>query len=85
MLFLGAYGRAVLYSRDDSYVILKEIYLLDLSLAERVQALNEVSVLSVLDHPHIINYYDSFQQDGKLMIEMEYAEGGLVTGHMNIM
>uniref|UniRef100_A0AC34QWR8 Protein kinase domain-containing protein n=1 Tax=Panagrolaimus sp. JU765 TaxID=591449 RepID=A0AC34QWR8_9BILA len=29
-----------------------------------------------MDHPHIISYYDSFEQDGTLMIEMEYADGG---------
>ncbi|VDK31549.1 unnamed protein product [Gongylonema pulchrum] len=36
----------------------------------------EVSLLSRLDHPHIISYYDSFEENGILMIEMEYAEGG---------
>lgn len=27
-------------------------------------------------HPNIISYYDSFEVDGTLMIEMEYADGG---------
>ena len=36
-------------------------------------------VLSKLSlHPNIISYYDSFEVDGTLMIEMEYADGGLV-------
>ena len=39
-------------------------------------ALNEVKVLSKMDHPNIIAYYDSFEKDGILMIEMEYADGG---------
>ena len=30
----------------------------------------------MLDHPNIIAYYDHFEEDGKLMIEMEYADGG---------
>lgn len=32
----------------------------------------------MLDHPHIVSYYDSFEENGVMMIEMEYAEGGLV-------
>lgn len=77
-LISGAFGAAILYRRkdDDSLVILKEINMHDLSGQERQLALNEVSVLSQLDHPHIISYYDSFEEDGVLMIEMEYAEGG---------
>ncbi|XP_078283301.1 uncharacterized protein LOC144608926 [Rhinoraja longicauda] len=74
----GAYGTAVLYRKkdDDSLVILKEINMHELNHIERQRALNEVKVLSMLDHPNIINYYDSFEEDGLLMIEMEYAEGG---------
>ena len=32
----------------------------------------------MLDHPNIISYFDSFEEDGVLMIEMEYADGGSV-------
>lgn len=76
--FTGAYGAAVLYRKkdDDSQVILKEINLLNLTKEERSSALNEVQVLKVLDHPHIISYYDNFEEEGVLMIEMEYADGG---------
>ncbi|VDM41838.1 unnamed protein product [Toxocara canis] len=74
----GSFGMAILYRRkdDDSLVILKEINMLELTTQERQLALNEVSLLSKLDHPHIISYYDSFEENGILMIEMEYAEGG---------
>ncbi|KAI6234448.1 Protein kinase domain-containing protein [Aphelenchoides fujianensis] len=90
----GSFGNAILYRRkdDDSLVILKEINMHELSLGERQVsstlhfslitgfqlALNEVTLLSRLDHPNIISYYDSFAEDGVLMIEMEYAEGGCV-------
>ena len=50
--------------------------MLDLSATERQMALNEVRVLATLDHPNIVTYYDSFERDGILMIEMEYADGG---------
>ncbi|KAI6203589.1 Protein kinase domain-containing protein [Aphelenchoides besseyi] len=71
----GSFGSAILYRRkdDDSLVILKEINMHELSPAERQLALNEVTLLSRLDHPNIISYYDSFAEDGVLMIEMEYA------------
>jgi serine/threonine protein kinase len=75
---IGSFGSAILYRRkdDDSLVILKEINMHDLTSNERQLALNEVALLSRMDHPHIISYYDSFEEDGILMIEMEYAEGG---------
>uniref|UniRef100_A0A0N5C326 non-specific serine/threonine protein kinase n=1 Tax=Strongyloides papillosus TaxID=174720 RepID=A0A0N5C326_STREA len=74
----GSFGKAVLYKRkiDNTHVIIKEIVMHSLSQSERQWALNEVSLLSQLDHPNIISYYDSFEEDGILMIEMEYADGG---------
>ncbi|KAL3886394.1 hypothetical protein ACJMK2_026392 [Sinanodonta woodiana] len=74
----GAYGAAVLYRKkdDDSLVILKEINMHDLNASERQLALNEVNILEMFDHPNIISYYDSFEEDGVIMIEMEYADGG---------
>lgn len=30
----------------------------------------------MLDHPNVVSYFDSFEEDGILMIEMEYADGG---------
>lgn len=42
---------------------------------ERQTALNEVKVLSMLNNPFIIKYYENFLEDKALMIVMEYAEG----------
>ncbi|CDR32820.1 non-specific serine/threonine protein kinase [Caenorhabditis elegans] len=74
----GAFGSAVLYRRreDSSLVIIKEINMYDLDSSQRRLALNEVSLLSRIEHPNIIAYYDSFEEEGVLMIEMEYADGG---------
>ncbi|CAK5097325.1 unnamed protein product [Meloidogyne enterolobii] len=79
--YKGSFGIAVLYKRkdDESFVILKEINLHELNNSERQMALNEVNLLSRLDHPHIIAFYDSFEEDGTLMIEMEYADGGTLS------
>ncbi|XGW21233.1 hypothetical protein V3C99_004296 [Haemonchus contortus] len=74
----GAFGSAVLYRRkeDASLVIIKEINMYDLDSSQRQLALNEVHLLSRIQHPNIISYYDSFEEDGILMIEMEFADGG---------
>ncbi|KAF4516945.1 hypothetical protein B566_EDAN005546, partial [Ephemera danica] len=71
----GAFGLAVLYRRlsDGEFVVIKEVNIIELSASERQFALNEVQVLSSLNHPNIIR---SFERDGQLMIEMEYADGG---------
>ena len=43
---------------------------------ERKSAMNEVNVLSMLQHPNIIAYYSSFVVEKSLMIAMEYTPGG---------
>lgn len=81
----GAYGAAVLYKKkdDDSLVILKEINMHDLKATERQMALNEVNILAMLEHPNIISYFDSFEEDGVIMIEMEYADGGTLAKYLS--
>ena len=37
--------------------------------------MNEVQVLSLLDHPNIIRYHDSFIDQDNVNIVMEYADG----------
>ena len=76
----GAFGTVYLCWRlsDKKQVIIKQIPLEYLrNKEERQAALNEVKVLSMLDHPNIIEYYENFLEDKALMIVMEYAEGKL--------
>ena len=42
---------------------------------ERKLAMNEINVLSMLQHPNIIAYYLSLVEEKSLMIAMEYALG----------
>ena len=74
----GAFGQAVLYRKtdDNSLVVWKEIELPKVSEEEKDKSLNEVDVLSLLDHANIICYYNHFFDDYTLYIEMEYANGG---------
>ena len=43
----------------------------------------EVQILSNLHHPHIIRYYESFQQDSTFYIVMELVEGATLLDHLN--
>ncbi|CAG0891893.1 unnamed protein product [Cyprideis torosa] len=81
----GAFGTAVLYQKLDTgeQVIIKSINMLELSAQDRQLALNEIQVLSLLDHPNIVSYLDSFERDGILMIEMEYADGGTLAQYLS--
>lgn len=64
-------------------VILKEINLNELNAKERNHAINEVKVLSILNHPNIISYYNSFQSNDNLYIEMEYADAGTLSNFLS--
>lgn len=74
----GAYGIVYLCCRlnDKKLVIIKQIPVEQMTKDERQTALNEVKVLSMLNNPFIIKYYENFLEDKALMIVMEYAEGG---------
>ncbi|CAH1773932.1 unnamed protein product [Owenia fusiformis] len=74
----GAYGTVFLCRRlsDKKLIIIKQIPVEQMTKEERQAALNEVKVLSMLDHPNIIEYYENFLEDKALMIVMEYAQGG---------
>ena len=60
---------------DKKLVIIKQIPVEQMTKDQRLAALNEVIVLSMLNHPNIIQYYENFLEDKALMIVMEYAEG----------
>lgn len=74
----GAFGIAILYRRvaDDVLVVVKEFDLGRMGEKVRRDALREADVLRKLSHPNIIAYFDTFEDKGLLMIEMEYADGG---------
>jgi len=55
---------------------MKEIDIHNLSASERLSSINEVKVLSILDHPNIVKFFNSYEWNGKLLIEMEYCGGG---------
>ncbi|XP_063039488.1 serine/threonine-protein kinase Nek9 isoform X3 [Engraulis encrasicolus] len=74
----GAFGEATLYRRteDNSLVVWKEVDLKDLSDKKRRDVMNEISILSILQHHNIIAYFNHFIDKNTLLIEMEYCNGG---------
>lgn len=74
----GAFGEATLYRRteDNSLVVWKEVDLNCLSDKKRRDVMNEISILSILQHHNIIAYFNHFMDKNTLLIEMEYCNGG---------
>ena len=74
----GAFGEAVLYRKTTTsdLVVWKEVNLQRASEKDRADALNEVEILSLLDHINVIAYYNHFFDGSSLFIEMEYANDG---------
>uniref|UniRef100_A0A1B6KKL7 non-specific serine/threonine protein kinase n=1 Tax=Graphocephala atropunctata TaxID=36148 RepID=A0A1B6KKL7_9HEMI len=73
----GAFGTVYLGRKGSGEkVILKQIVIDHMNEQELETSLREVKVMSLLDHPHIIKYYDSFVSEGLLTIVMEFATKG---------
>ncbi len=74
----GTYGRVyrVRNVTDGSIVILKQIPFAGTSEIEQAEILNEVAVMSQIDHPSFITFLESFVDAGVLNIVMELAKGG---------
>ena len=57
-------------------VIIKEINLSNLNEKEKEMSLQEGMILSKLKHPNIIECYGFYYEKDKIIISIEYAEGG---------
>uniref|UniRef100_A0A3B4DPD0 non-specific serine/threonine protein kinase n=1 Tax=Pygocentrus nattereri TaxID=42514 RepID=A0A3B4DPD0_PYGNA len=81
----GAFGEATLYRRteDNSLVVWKEIDLNNLSDKKRRDVMNEISILSILQHHNIIAYFNHFLDKNTLLIELEYCNGGNLYDKIN--
>ncbi|CAL8272583.1 unnamed protein product [Merluccius merluccius] len=81
----GAFGEATLYRRteDNSLVVWKEVELNCLSEKDRRDVMNEISILSILQHNNIIAYFNHFMDKNTLFIELEYCNGGNLYDKIN--
>lgn len=73
----GQYGKAHLVRNNErTSLIAKTIDLQCLSAKERDASLQEVALLSRLNHPNIVEYKANFFMGETLVIIMQYCEGG---------
>jgi len=78
----GAFGTAVLVKQKmgGSSAPLRVVKTIELDVCEdeaaKKSAKSEVFLLRKLSHPHIIAYYDAFEELEQLHIVLEYADGG---------
>jgi NIMA (never in mitosis gene a)-related kinase 1/4/5 len=81
----GSFGEAILVKRNTSgeLFVLKEIWIGDMDQKGRTETSNEVRILQLVKHPNIVAYHGSFEEDGKLYIVMDYADGGDLSMRIN--
>lgn len=77
----GSYGTALLVrerrsGRRGQYRVIKEIDLTRMPASEQAEAQVEANVLRSLSHINIVAYIDTFVEEVKLHIVMEFADGG---------
>ncbi|KAB0362149.1 hypothetical protein FD754_006305, partial [Muntiacus muntjak] len=74
----GSFGKAILVrsTEDGRQYVIKEINISRMSSKEREESRREVAVLANMRHPNIVQYRESFEENGSLYIVMDYCEGG---------
>ncbi|XP_057577140.1 serine/threonine-protein kinase Nek1 isoform X3 [Hippopotamus amphibius kiboko] len=74
----GSFGKAILVksTEDGRQYVIKEINISRMSNKEREESRREVAVLANMKHPNIVQYRESFEENGSLYIVMDYCEGG---------
>lgn len=59
-------------------MVWKEVDLKSLTEKESRDVMNEISILSMLEHNNIIAYFNHFMDNKSLFIELEYCNGKVV-------
>ena len=74
----GTYGRVyrAIEKESEKILVIKEMIFDGIAKMEQDEILNEVKVMSQVNHNHIIKYYHSFLENGLLYIVMEYCKLG---------
>ncbi|XP_069692343.1 serine/threonine-protein kinase Nek8-like isoform X2 [Periplaneta americana] len=80
----GSFGIVDLYkAADGKFVIIKKISLEYLTEKEEKTTYREAEMMSRLNHPNIIHFYNCFVDDRSLHIVMEYAQGGTLKEYID--
>lgn len=79
----GAFGEANLVRNAEGKLrVMKTIDFSKLDREQQKDAVNEVRIMSALRHPYIVAFYESFEENEKLAIIMDFAEGGDLAGRI---
>lgn len=82
----GSFGKALLCRRkaDKKKCIIKQIALKKMSRKEAKQTEQESTLLSRLQHPNIVSFWEAFHETSKgcFCIVMEYADGGDLSNYI---
>ena len=74
---IGSYGAVYIVTKNDINYVLKQIPLpLNSTITQITSIKNEAKILSSLNSPYVVKYYESYEENNKLNIIMEYCEGG---------
>ncbi|CAN8253953.1 unnamed protein product [Cochlearia groenlandica] len=65
-------------------VAVKEIDKKLLSPKVRDNLLKEISILSTIDHPNIIRFYEAIETGERIYLVLEYCSGGDLAGYINL-
>ena len=72
----GASSSNLVRRKEDGLaLVIKKVKVGMMTDKERTDALQEVSILSKLQHPHVIAYHEAFLNEGSLNIVLDYADG----------
>jgi serine/threonine protein kinase len=66
-------GRQML---EDTFYVIKEIDIANVPEAIGVEALGEIDIMGTIDSPYIVGYFDSFIEDQRINIVIEYCPSG---------
>ena len=75
----GMYGQVfkAINKKENKYYAIKRLNFKDINEKEKKQINNEVSLIKNLNHPNVISYKDSFNdQDNYFNIVTKFCEGG---------
>lgn len=61
---------------DNNIYVIKNIRIKELASREQYEAINEVQILSKMESPYVVQYFDSFIANNNLNIVMEYCNKG---------
>ncbi|XP_058132746.1 serine/threonine-protein kinase Nek5 isoform X3 [Dasypus novemcinctus] len=81
----GAFGKAYLAKAksDGKHCVIKEINFAKMPIEEKEASKKEVILLARMKHPNIVTFFNSFQENKRLFIVMEYCDGGDLMKRIN--